>query len=396
MDFKNKLKNFWRLNAQSAKGFTLVELIVVIAILAILAGIAVPAYSGYVEKANKAADEQLLANVNQAFAAACATNGEDHFNQNPNTTKISLTDADSDGDREVIVLENDNAAIVSSFGDFFEGGEFKVLTQLYYNGQLGVFMDMAGNIFNQIFSSLDLEEHVNKVNESTFGAIGAEGLMTRVDDVTALAEALLGTNAGEALKIALSTDFESIAASMGMSSEELEAAIAAQGENADAYYNNLLSNYAVLQVANTTANKETSELINDLKNGMTTSDISNMIASNDTASSKEGVAKAAMMYAMYTAYANQLEEGDAKNVALANLKDMDAFINAIGNETQSGSGFMTYLGGEQATKDMDGFLASMNIITDSTENNTDATRDLLENGYNNADLIAALQGLLGN
>ena len=75
---------------------------------------------------------------------------------------------------------------------------------------------------------------------------------------------------------------------------------------------------------------------------------------------------------------------------------MDAFINAIGNETQSGSGFMTYLEGEQATKDMDGFLASMNIITDSTENNTHATRDLLENGYNNADLIAALQGLLGN
>lgn len=391
MDFKNKLKNFWRLNAQSAKGFTLVELIVVIAILAILAGIAVPAYSGYVEKANKAADEQLLANVNQAFAAACATNGEDHYDRD-DVSNITIRDGIVPDTSDFI----SNADIANSFDEFFEGGEFKVLTQLYYNGQLGVFMDMAGNIFNQIFSSLDLEEHVNKVNESTFGAIGAEGLMTRVDDVTALAEALLGTNAGEALKISLSTDFESIAASMGMSSEELEAAIAAQGENADAYYNNLLSNYAVLQVANTTASKETSELINDLKNGMTTSDISNMIASNDTASSKEGIAKAAMMYAMYTAYANQLEEGDAKNAALANLKDMDAFVNTIGNETQSGSGFMTYLGGEQATKDMDGFLASMNIIMDSTENNTDATRDLLENGYNNANLIAALQGLLGN
>ena len=386
MDFKNKLKNFWRLNAQSAKGFTLVELIVVIAILAILAGIAVPAYSGYVEKANKAADEQLLANVNTAFAAACATNGEDHCGRND----VSITLTGEDGARKVDVVTVTGINDFDGYFDgFYEGGEFKVMTQLYYE-------DIAGNTFNQIFTSLDLEEHVNKVNESTFGAIGAEGLMTRVDDVTALAEALLGTNAGEALKISLSTDFESIAASMGMSSEELEAAIAAQGENADAYYNNLLSNYAVLQVANTTASKETSELINDLKNGMTTSDISNMIASNDTASSKEGVAKAAMMYAMYTAYANQLEEGDAKNVALANLKDMDAFINAIGNETQSGSGFMTYLEGEQATKDMDGFLASMNIITDSTENNTHATRDLLENGYNNADLIAALQGLLGN
>ena len=41
-------------------GFTLVELIVVIAILAILAGIAVPAYSGYIKKAEEAASYQAL------------------------------------------------------------------------------------------------------------------------------------------------------------------------------------------------------------------------------------------------------------------------------------------------------------------------------------------------
>lgn len=41
-------------------GFTLVELIVVIAILAILAGIAVPAYSGYIQKAHEAADVTQL------------------------------------------------------------------------------------------------------------------------------------------------------------------------------------------------------------------------------------------------------------------------------------------------------------------------------------------------
>ena len=37
-------------------GFTLVELIVVIAILAILAGIAIPAYSGYIQKAEEHSD----------------------------------------------------------------------------------------------------------------------------------------------------------------------------------------------------------------------------------------------------------------------------------------------------------------------------------------------------
>ena len=55
-------------------GFTLVELIVVIAILAILAGVAIPAYSGYITKANEAADTQSLSAMNTAFAAACTEN----------------------------------------------------------------------------------------------------------------------------------------------------------------------------------------------------------------------------------------------------------------------------------------------------------------------------------
>ena len=43
---------------KSNGGFTLVELIVVIAILAILAGVAIPAYTGYIEKA-QAVEGQL-------------------------------------------------------------------------------------------------------------------------------------------------------------------------------------------------------------------------------------------------------------------------------------------------------------------------------------------------
>jgi type II secretory pathway pseudopilin PulG len=53
-----------------------VELIVVIAILAILAGVAIPVYSGYVKKAEKAGDEQLLAAVNKAFTAAVSAAGD--------------------------------------------------------------------------------------------------------------------------------------------------------------------------------------------------------------------------------------------------------------------------------------------------------------------------------
>ena len=61
--------------AANHEGFTLVELIVVIAILGILAGIAIPVYSGYIKKANQAADNMLLSAVNTAIGAARAENG---------------------------------------------------------------------------------------------------------------------------------------------------------------------------------------------------------------------------------------------------------------------------------------------------------------------------------
>lgn len=79
-------------------GFTLVELIVVIAILAILAGVALPAYSGYIEKANEAADLQILSAVYTAAAASLAEAGTpvESISVNGDTVTINGKAANAD------------------------------------------------------------------------------------------------------------------------------------------------------------------------------------------------------------------------------------------------------------------------------------------------------------
>ena len=72
---KNKIKKFFTLKHRPDAGFTLVELIVVIAILAILAGVSVPAYTGYIKRAEEAKDQLLIAAVNEAFAGGCLEAG---------------------------------------------------------------------------------------------------------------------------------------------------------------------------------------------------------------------------------------------------------------------------------------------------------------------------------
>ena len=99
----------------SEKGFTLVELIVVIAIIGILAAIGTVAYSGYIESANQAADEQVMADFSYAVQLGAADAGLS--NSNPEEDWATVTYDPEAGTWEVEPAET------ADYGDAYVGDQ---------------------------------------------------------------------------------------------------------------------------------------------------------------------------------------------------------------------------------------------------------------------------------
>ena len=357
------------------EGFTLVELIVVIAILAILAGVAVPVYSGYIKKANSAADLQLLDAVNTAFAAACVANGDD----------VSQINGAYIGLNEDKTINLDSVEPYGEdFAKFFSGNEgnaFKSFAGIYFNLEQHAFVEGSAAYMNALNTILTtMPDQVTLVQASQFAAMGANKLMGAVGGVTNLATEMLA-NSDSTLSQMVYTDayMDNLQSILQLTDAEFDALMEDMGDNAGQF----MANSTVLSVA-TTVNSDSYDR-DALTNKLATGKLSEVAGA--ITSSENGLAEAALIYGLYTAYAPDKAgevTGSAGLQALANDKD----------------GFMAYLAtlsdpDSQASKDLNGYYAALDIVNNAVSEDPEVANQVLVNGYEDEELVGIIGSIIG-
>ena len=412
MNFKKNWKRFWTLS-RASEGFTLVELIVVIAIMAILAGVAVPAYSGYIKKAEKAGDLQLLGAVNTAFAAAVMDRDQKAATELAN------------GSVSFDVANMKPSDYQDQFATYFAGntGTFKVIKNLVFQG--GVFVDQTDAAGYTKYTYTDSEGNTHDfyisdsdaaaLAASIFGtSLGADGMLGKVDYVTTLAaelmsgplsestfaELIAGPEYGALLAGALGIDLSAeggpekfVTTVGGMVEDKMDLLIASgkfpadadRSEDSDLYnaaYNQIVANNAVLNAA-----KNSDKVSGDILNVLGQNNSSSLILETVNKDSGAGLSQAAMAYGLYTAYAtkNGITVPDDPSEVLGKLDTDGGFKDYINDVDGSG----------QVQKDLDGYIAAMGMINGNVNGNSAAVSDILVNGFANDGLVDLIGGAMG-
>lgn len=398
---------------RGSAGFTLVELIVVIAIIGILAGIGTVGYGGYVKKANEAADQQLLGEVNTAFAAACVENGTEIYAVNDaklNKDTAALSD--------VTIGGAVNTKIPTSYEAYLgETNGFKVIEPKYSNYK-HIFVDGRNNVqYAYGGGAVTISgKDAAILKDSTFADptkhLGVDNLLDKVNNIAGIAHMLAKPNADgtpSALsKIWNSEDFLRYAGkAVGLTDEKLDAAANAGGGwnmknqalmdalgakaaelgmdvKGEESFNKLMSNATILYAAKDTKNIDQ----NEIKKILTSNDGMAQIKANlnDSKTMGKALSQASLLYGMYTAYiySGTGTPDEKKDATSSPLSAMGAM---------SDPGFKAYINSDQGAKDLNAYLSAMNMINSSVDDSQAVTK-LLKSGFADPDLKALLNNSL--